>query len=381
MNLLLDDGAGGFQAATRHYGAHEPAGRRARWTRTRTAGSTWRCPAGRRTRSSVLVSRPPGPPAFSAAMRYAVGSQPVAAGGRRPRRRQRPRPRRRQPSGLDGVDPPQQRRGIVHRRSAPRRSRGARRPRSWPATSTGTASRTWPSPSAVNDEVTVLRGTGGGTFASVGLPAAGSGPDDLVAADVDGDGDLDLLVCDNGPSGTVAFLRNDSVSGTISFVLRRHLRRRPGPHSHLRRPPGQQLHRSTSPWRTTHPATRLTIRYGDGTGSFADVAPEILNLIGRRRQPDLGHRGRLRRGRRHRPGGHRAQRQRGERLPERRDELRPASHPDPRHGPRRLTPRRPDLNLDGKIDLAIAAPRPRGAAWPGLGGLPPSRKERASWPA
>ena len=119
--------------------------------------------------------------------------------------------------------------------------------------------------------------------------------------------------------------------------------------------------------------------YGDGPGHFDAATPRILDAGGRRRQPDLGHRSRLRRGRRHRPGGHRPLRERGECLPKRRDELRPASHPDPRRGRSPFTPRRPTSTSTGR---SISRLRPRasrrceaGARWR------PSRRERTSWPA
>ncbi|MCY2987295.1 MAG: tandem-95 repeat protein [Planctomycetota bacterium] len=59
----------------------------------------------------------------------------------------------------------------------------------------------------LSDNVTVCRGLGNGTFQAEATLSGGSGPMDLKAADIDGDGDLDLLVT-NGKSQKVAILRN-----------------------------------------------------------------------------------------------------------------------------------------------------------------------------
>jgi hypothetical protein len=48
---------------------------------------------------------------------------------------------------------------------------------------------------------------------------AGGSPDDLVAVDFDGDGDLDIAVCDKSANGTVKLLRNDGAGAfTVSTV-------------------------------------------------------------------------------------------------------------------------------------------------------------------
>ena len=236
---------------------------------------------------AVLIARPPGPPAFSAAVRYTVGSQPAAAVAV-------------DLDGVNGLDLAVANRRTRRcrsssttardrsRRSASRGRCGAGRAPSWPATSTGTGSRTWRVSSNVTNEVSVLRGTGGGNFAAVAWFAAGSGPDGLVAADVDGDGDLDLLVCNRVSSGTVAFLRNTSTVGAISFVPADSLRRRAGPHVHLRRPPGRRLHarlrRRQLHGRDAHRPPRRRHR-GLRRRHAGDPQPD-----GRRHQPHLGHR-------------------------------------------------------------------------------------------
>ena len=76
--------------------------------------------------------------------------------------------------------------------------------------------------SLLNDRAIVLRNTSTmgnvGFAAPVGLPV-GAGPSSVTAADIDGDGLLDLLVADQN-AGTLTLLRNTSTPGTISFEPR-----------------------------------------------------------------------------------------------------------------------------------------------------------------
>lgn len=70
--------------------------------------------------------------------------------------------------------------------------------------------------------VSLLRNLGGGSFASHQAFAAVAGPTDIVAADFDGDGDIDAAVAGYGQSGQgtqVAFLRNNGGAGFLAPVL------------------------------------------------------------------------------------------------------------------------------------------------------------------
>ena len=68
----------------------------------------------------------------------------------------------------------------------------------------------------LSDNVTVCRGSGDGTFTAAATLPGGSGPMDIDAADLEGDGDLDLLVT-NGKSKKVGILRNRLSQGVFEF--------------------------------------------------------------------------------------------------------------------------------------------------------------------
>ena len=272
VDLLLDDGLGGFQAATHHTVLMGP-----RAVVPVDANADGRLDLAVPCKSSdavaVLIARPPGPPVFSVAMRYAVGLQPVAAAG----------------VDLDGVNGPDLAVAnqadstvsiLLNNGSGTFAAFGVPRPvGSGPrAIVAGDFDRDGIQDLAVSsnvaDQVSVLRGTGGGSFASAIGFGAGSGPDGLVAADVDADGDLDLLVCNDVPSGVVVLLRNTSVVGSISFVQAGTFAVGPDPKAIFA---GLLDNNSTIDFAVTNSTTTtLTVLHGDGTGSFN--TPEVLNL-------------------------------------------------------------------------------------------------------
>jgi hypothetical protein len=66
--------------------------------------------------------------------------------------------------------------------------------------------------------VAIFFGSAGGGFTPQPLVNVGGSPDDLVAGDFDGDGDLDIALCDRAaPTGSVRILRNDGF-GAFSVV-------------------------------------------------------------------------------------------------------------------------------------------------------------------
>ena len=276
VDLLLDDGAGGFQAATHHTVLMGPQA-----VVPVDADADGRLDVAVPCKTSdvvaVLIARPPGPPVLSAAVRYTVGSQPVAAVAV-------------DLDGVNGLDLAVANQGdstvsiLLNNGPGTFTSFGVPRPvRSGPrAIVAGDFDRDGIQDLAVSsnvtNEVSLLRGTGGGTFATVAWFDAGSGPDGLVAADVDGDGDLDLLVCNNVVNGTVTFLRNTSSVGSISFVLDSTFAVGPDPTAifagHLNGDAFVDLAVANST------AASLTVLYGDGPGHFDDANPKVLSLTG-----------------------------------------------------------------------------------------------------
>ena len=277
VDLLLDDGAGGYQAATRHSVLISPLA-----VVPVDADADGRLDVAVPCRASdavaVLIARPPGPPPLAAATRYAVGLQPAAAVA----------------ADLDDdgdLDLAVANEGassvsilLNNGSGAFSAFGGPRTVRSGPRAIVAgdfdrDGIRDLAVSSNVTNEVSVLRGTGGGNFAAVAWFAAGSGPDGLAAADVDGDTDLDLLVCNHVSSGAVAFLRNTSTFGAISFALPDTFAVGPEPTSIF---VGPLDGNATLDFAVANALTanRLTVLHGDGTGDFDDVTPEILSLTG-----------------------------------------------------------------------------------------------------
>ncbi len=96
---------------------------------------------------------------------------------------------------------------------------------------------------------------------------------------MDGDSDLDLLVCNRVSSGAVALLRNTSTVGAISFALPDTFAVGPEPTSIF---VGLLDADATLDFAVANglTANRLTVLHGNGTGDFDDVTPEILSLTG-----------------------------------------------------------------------------------------------------
>ncbi len=66
------------------------------------------------------------------------------------------------------------------------------------------------------DQVRVLRNNGGGAFVSAGSTAVGSDPRDLRAADLDGDGDVDLVTANRGGDSFTVLLNGGAASFTAA---------------------------------------------------------------------------------------------------------------------------------------------------------------------
>jgi hypothetical protein len=140
-----------------------------------------------------------------------------AAGGRgkshvgrrcRPRRRRRPRPRLRQPEQRQSVDTAPERGAHVHGVDAPGGREPSclgrrRRPRPRTAISTSSVAN------SSNNTLSVRYQSAPLTFTASATLAVGNNPSSVAAADVDGDGNLDL-VCANEFSGTLAVLYQDA---------------------------------------------------------------------------------------------------------------------------------------------------------------------------
>jgi hypothetical protein len=274
VDLLLGDGTGGFLAATHHYVLMGPQA-----VVPVDADADGRLDLAVPCRGSdavvVLLARPPGPPAFGAAVRYAVGSQPAAAVA----------------VDLDGVNGPDL--AVANQADSTvsilLNDGSGRFAPSGAARTVGTGPRAIVAgdfdrdgiqdlavSASVANAVSLLRGTGGGGFAPVVSFGAGPGPAGLVATDVDGDFDLDLLVCNEVVSGTVTLLRNTSSIGSISFVLAGTFPVGQAPTAIFAGPLDNGPTVDFAIANST--ANTLTVLHGDGTGNF--TAPEILNLTG-----------------------------------------------------------------------------------------------------
>ena len=261
VTLLLDDGTGGFQAATRHPVLVSPQA-----VVPLDADADGRLDLAVPCKASnavvVLLTRPP---TFSAAKRYTVGAQPVAAVS----------------ADLDGdgdLDLAVANKldstvsillntgagaFVLHSISPPVGS-------SPTAIVAGDFDRDGTPDLAVSsgaNVVTVLRGTGGGSFEIAATLAAGLGPEDLAVADVDGNGAVDLLVCNVGTSRTVAFLRNNGSVGSISFAPAQYTSVAENPTAIF----AGHLNADSFPdfaVANDSDAT-LTVGYGNGSGSFS----------------------------------------------------------------------------------------------------------------
>jgi hypothetical protein len=274
VDLLLDDGAGGFKPATHHTVLMSPQA-----VVPVDANADGHPDLAVPCRASdavvVLVARPPGPPAFSAAVRYTVGTQPASAVA----------------ADLDGVNGPD----LAVANEADSTVSILLNTGSGSLTTFGLPRPVLSTPSAIvagdfdrdgvldlavsstsANKVSVLRGTGLGNFAGVVSFDAGSGPDDLVAVDVDGDGDLDLLVCNRVPSGQVALLRNTSSPGSISFDPPQLFAVGPDPTSIFVGRLNGDAFVDLAVANST--AARLTVLYGDSPGHFDAANPTVLNL-------------------------------------------------------------------------------------------------------
>jgi hypothetical protein len=275
VDLLLDDGGGGFQAASRHYVLMGPQA-----VVPVDADADGRLDLAVPCRGSdavvVLVA---GPPDLRAAAHYTVGTQPVAAVAARLDAN----------SDLDLA--------VVNSEDATvsillNNGSGSFTP-------FGTALPVETNPRAIvagdfdgdglqdlavssnetGSKVSLLRGMGGGSFGSAVGFGAGSGLEGLVALDVDGDGDLDLLVCNNVASGQVAFLRNTSTPGSISFASAQFFAVGPAPISVFAGRLNADAFIDLAVANSTA-SSSVTVLYGDSLGHFDAANPRVLNLAG-----------------------------------------------------------------------------------------------------
>jgi hypothetical protein len=271
--LLDDDGGGGFQAASHHYVLMGPQA-----VVPADVDADGRLDLAVPCRGSdavvVLIA---GPPDFSAAVHYTVGSKPVAAVAARLDAN----------ADLDLA--------VVNSEDSTVSILLNNGPGSF--TTFGAALPVGTEPRAIvagdfdgdgfqdlavssnaTGKVSLLRGTGDGSFGSVVGFSAGSGLEGLVALDVDGDSDLDLLVCNNVSSGQVAFLRNTSTPGSISFGAAQLFAVGPDPTSIFAGRLNADAFVDLAVANSTAP--RLTVLYGDSLGHFDAANPKILALTG-----------------------------------------------------------------------------------------------------
>ena len=132
----------------------------------------------------------------------------------------------------------------------------------WP-TSTATASPTSSSPTSDSNNVSVLLGNGNGTFQPQTTFAAGSSPDAVAVADVNGDGKPDLVVANYAGNA------RERAAGQRQRHLpaQTDLRRRHGPELRGGRPTSTATASPTSSSPTTA-ATAVSVLLGNGDGTF-----------------------------------------------------------------------------------------------------------------
>lgn len=89
-------------------------------------------------------------------------------------------------------------------------------------------------PSQINDHISLFRNLGTGATilfaAKEDIATGASDPEDVVVADLDGDGKPDLAVTNNNTPGTISIFRNQSVSGSFSFPSKKDINTGPYPY-------------------------------------------------------------------------------------------------------------------------------------------------------
>ena len=153
---------------------------------------------------------------FQAAVNYAAGTARRLGRGGRPQRRRQARPGRRQHRLRRRLGAARQRRRHASRPAV--NYRHAAIPSRWrSATSTATASPTWPSPNGFPNDVSVLLGNGDGSFQAAVNFAAGNSPVSVALDDVNGDEKPDLSTA-NGNSDDASVLLNATGLGSDGSV-------------------------------------------------------------------------------------------------------------------------------------------------------------------